>query len=233
MADTTPKETQQKKPWVLPKHPSPDDIDWDLIDRLCADRTLIDLGEVATMCGLAHRQHAWKWVRPARNYLVGHYRQWPPPPEVLLNKIDFEDDGRPPGRYFTHRLILPPPDFPGRLRGKDRWYKGTIYGWGMRVHRISITGEPIPAMSGPGAGRGPVRGRVLKNRKNVDYRTRIDTMAQRATTLNARLAELGTEREPTTADFADIDDQLREVMADLRAARRLLRPHLEEDRPVV
>lgn len=148
--------------WELIPHPSDHDIDWGLIERLINDRTLVDLAEIAEMCGLASRQSAWLWLRAAQNYLIRGYTKWPPTSSELRNQV-----GDTPGlpsqpHYFVHRAILPPPDIPGGgKRGQDRWYRGTIYAWGMRTRRISPTGEPIPGDKGPVPGRGPAIGRRL------------------------------------------------------------------------
>lgn len=155
--------------WELPDHPHPDDLDWDLMATLHSDRTLVDLADIAAMCGMANSHAAWLWFRAAKNYLLRGYREWPPSVDALKNEVHGTPDNttlRPPPDgpvpYFTHPSVLPPPDFPGRARGQDRWYKGTIYRWGMQVRRISPTGEPLRRTSrGPAKGRGPVKGRKL------------------------------------------------------------------------
>jgi hypothetical protein len=158
--------------WTFVEHPSPEDLDWGLIDQLQGDRTLVDLAEVAAMCGMASRQSAWHWHRAAQNYLLRGYREWPPSSQALRNEVDGgrgTDTTQPrtsgSAPYFTHPNVLPPADISGAGRGQDRWYKGTIYRWGMKVRRISPTGDPMPRTSGAPPGRGPVRGRAYKPRR--------------------------------------------------------------------
>lgn len=165
MPEATPATTTEM--WSLPEHPSAESFDWDLAERLCNDRTLVDLGEVATMCGMTSRQSAYFWLRGAQNYRERGLRTWPPTGHSLRNLLPKPESQQPPAKALLHPSILPPPDVPGGGRGLDRWYKGTIYAWGMRTRRISPTGEPVARVAGPAPGRGPAHGRRLTTRKDA------------------------------------------------------------------
>lgn len=148
--------------WALADNPNPADIDWDLIERLWSDRTLVDLAEIADMCGMTRVNSAATWQRAAQNYLVRGHRSWPPSTAILRQCTDPADDGAAPVTWYpVHPSLLPPPDVPGK-RGQNRWYKGTIYRWGMQTRRLDLTGQPLRGQRGPAKGRGPTEGRRLR-----------------------------------------------------------------------
>lgn len=148
--------------WELDFHPCADDIDWELVHRLWASRTLVELPRIAEMCAVASRQSPWHWQRAARNYTDNGVNRWPPTAEVLREVV--HGDAPAPVQPLTHPSVLPPPDVPGDGQRLDRWYEGTIYRWGMKTGRITVTGEPQPRVAGASAkrGRGPAPGRRLR-----------------------------------------------------------------------
>lgn len=149
--------------WALDEHPSPADIDWGRIEELFNDRTLVRAVDISEMCGMAQVNSATHWQRAAQNYLVRGHRQWPPSLSIMRQKVD--GDGAAgndlPDWYPPHSSLLPPPDVPGK-HGQNRWYKGTIYKWGMRTRRLDFNGDPIRRTAGPAKGRGPAGGRRLR-----------------------------------------------------------------------
>ena len=152
--------------WEMDPHPYAGDVDWNLVSTLCGSRTLVDINRVAEMCGVASRQSPWLWQRAGSNYVVNGVNAWPPTPEVLREVVT--GDSRKPMAPLPHPSVLPAPDVPADRIRNARWYEGTIYRWGMRTRRITLTGEPLPRVAGgrPKRGRGPSPGRRLRAPKD-------------------------------------------------------------------
>lgn len=148
--------------WEMEPHPHAGEVDWALVDRLWADQTLVDINDIAAMCGLSSRQSPWLWRRASANYSVNGVTSWPPTPDVLREVV--VGDPQHPTIPLPHQCVLPPPDVPGSTSHNSRWYKGTIYRWGMATRRISETGEPLLRITRPSRGRGPVPGRRPRRR---------------------------------------------------------------------
>lgn len=154
--------TEDPEPiWELDPHPHAGDVDWDLVGRLFASRTLIDVNRVAEMCGVNTRQSPWLWQRAGANYFVNGVNTWPPSTTVLRGIV--KGDPKHPTQPLPHPSVLPPPDVPAASIRLARWYEGTIYRWGMKTRRITMTGEPLPRVGRPKRGRGPLPGRRLRS----------------------------------------------------------------------
>lgn len=130
-------------------HPTTADIaDVGLLRLLQSSRELVDLNQIATMCGINSRQATSRWRRAMENYVLRHHDQWPPTMAALRGEVDNpggpEIDALPP-----HPNVLPPPAITGDGgRAQARWYAGDIYRWAMRTRRISLLDcKPIIGMA--------------------------------------------------------------------------------------
>ncbi len=128
-----------------------DEIDVALLDRLCGDRAVLDMGQVRRVLDVDRHDLRHMWHATC-NYLTGATTQWPPPrKQARAAKPTVEDVQRAPW-WWDHAFVLPVPDFYDPGVDRPRWFAGTIAEWALRVLRMDLAGH-VHAARKPGRGR--------------------------------------------------------------------------------